>query len=120
VTALYGEFTPQHLREEYFRNPEVGALMAVMEIVACPEIQERFPRQCLAEVEITTRDGRTVRSGLVAAKGDSENPLTDGELQNKFRLITRGIIAEEQVREILELVETFEMHKVSDLVFHLA
>ncbi len=119
VTALYGEFTPQHLREEYFRNPEVGALMAVMEIVACPEIQERFPRQCLAEVEITTRDGRTLSSGLVAAKGDSENPLTDEELQNKFRLITRGIIDEGQVREILELVESFEVHKVSDIVLHL-
>ncbi|MBU1150017.1 MAG: MmgE/PrpD family protein, partial [Proteobacteria bacterium] len=62
----------------------------------------------------------TVSSGLVAAKGDSENPLTDEELQNKFRLITRGIIDEGQVREILELVESFEEHKVSDLVLHLA
>ena len=65
VTALYGEFTPQHLREEYFRNPEVGALMAVMEIVACPEIQEQFPRQCLAEVEITTRDGGRNEEGAM-------------------------------------------------------
>ena len=120
VTALCGEFTPQHLREEYFRSPEVGALMAVMEIAACPEIQERFPRQCLAEVQITTRDGRTVSSGLMAAKGDSENPLTDEELRDKFRLLTRGIMDEGQIREILELVENFEERKISDLMLYLA
>ena len=33
------------------------------------------------------------------SEGDSENPLTDEELQNKFRLITPGIIDEGQVRE---------------------
>jgi len=120
VAALCGEFTPRHLREECYGDPKVRDLMARMKIVACPEIQARFPRECLAEVEVATRDGGTLRSGLMAAKGDSENPLTEEELRDKFRLLARGIINEGQIREILVLAESFEERKISDLMFHLA
>jgi 2-methylcitrate dehydratase PrpD len=120
VTALHGEFTPQHLREEYYGRPDVKAMMAVMDITADPAIQERFPGQCLAEVEVRTTDGRTLTSGLMAAKGDFDNPLTEEELRGKFRLITRGILDEEQTRGLLELVDHIEERKVGDLLPYLA
>jgi 2-methylcitrate dehydratase PrpD len=120
VTALHGEFTPQHLREEYYGRPDVKAMMAVMEITADPAIQKKFPSQCLAEVEVGTTAGRTLTSGLMAAKGDFDNPLTEEELRGKFRLITRGVLNEEQARGLLELVDHIEERKVGDLLAYLA
>ena len=120
VTALHGEFTPQHLREEYYGRPDVKAMMAVMEIAADPAIQEKFPGQCLSEVEVETTDGKILTSGLMAAKGDFDNPLTEEELRGKFRRITRGILDEEQARGLLELIDHIEERKVGDLVRYLA
>jgi len=120
VTALHGEFKPQHLREEHYGRPDIKAMMAVTEITADPAIQARFPAKCLSEVEVVTKEGKVFTSGLVAAKGDFDNPLTEEELRAKFRLITRGIVDEEKARSILELVDHIAERKVGDLVHDLA
>jgi 2-methylcitrate dehydratase PrpD len=56
----------------------------------------------------------------MAAKGDFDNPLTEEELREKFRLITRGILDEEQTRGFLELADHIEERKVGDLLPYLA
>jgi 2-methylcitrate dehydratase PrpD len=120
VTALHGEFTPQHLREEHYGRPDVRAMMNVTEITADPAIQARFPEQCLSEVEVVTTEGKVCASGLMAAKGDFDNRLTEEELRAKFLMITRGILDEGQARGLLELMDHIEERKASDLISYLA
>ncbi len=120
VTALHGEFTPQHLREEHYGRSDVRAIMDATEIEADPAIQALFPQQCLAEVEVETTEGGIRSSGLMAARGDFDNPLTDGELREKFRRITRGIVDEGRIRDLIEMTEHIDEVMVSDLVRLLA
>jgi 2-methylcitrate dehydratase PrpD len=95
-------------------------MMAVTEITADSAIQARFPQECLSEVEVMTTEGAVFASGLVAAKGDFDNPLSGEALQEKFRLITRGILDEDQALSLLEAVDHIEARKVGDLVRFLA
>jgi 2-methylcitrate dehydratase PrpD len=120
VTALHGEFTPQHLREEHYGRPDIKAMMALTEITADSAIQARFPQECLSEVEVMTTEGAVFASGLVAAKGDFDYPLSGEELREKFRLITRGILDGDQALNLLEAVDRIEERKVGDLVRFLA
>jgi hypothetical protein len=40
-----------------------------------------------AEVDVTTRDGRTHRLSTPAARGSPANPMSDGDLEDKLRTI---------------------------------
>jgi 2-methylcitrate dehydratase PrpD len=120
VTACCGEFTPGHLREEHYADPEVLKLMAMTIIEVDPTIQARFPRECLAEVAVTTTEGRVLTSGLAAARGDVDHPFSGEELRDKFRLITRGILAERDCQGFIVLVEHFAERRTADLVAYLA
>ena len=84
VAAVYGEFTPKFLEEKYFRDRKIIQFMKKISIVKDPKIQQQFPEKCLSEVDIVTNQDKRIRSGLIAARGDHDLPLSEKELEDKF------------------------------------
>jgi 2-methylcitrate dehydratase PrpD len=66
-----------------------------------------------ASVEVTLRDGRKVSGRVDFPKGDAENPLSEQELLDKFANLARGVVGEEKVKRIPDLV--FALDKAGTL-----
>jgi 2-methylcitrate dehydratase PrpD len=69
-----------------------------------------------ARVEVTTRDGRTLSSQVVDAKGHPNNPMTWDELKEKFRDCTTHSAAPLDKTNVERAVMMcFELEKASDV-----
>jgi 2-methylcitrate dehydratase PrpD len=89
-------FLPDRLEDA-----EVRALMQKIECVADAELSKGYPTQRAAQVEIETTDGRKYAHFQPTRKGDPEMPLSDEELNDKFRELAVPVIGESPARTLL-------------------
>jgi len=100
-----GAVGPEQVLDDALADPVRRGLAERVEMVQDPELEKAFPARALAWVELETRDGRRARSGVVAAPGDVEAPLSDEEAERKFHSLVdpvfgarRGDALAEEVR----------------------
>ena len=101
VTPL--QFTPAKIMD-----PTIRAQLQKVKVVADPEIEKVFPALQRADVEVLTTDGRTFSTRLDFPKGDPRNPLTDAEIEAKFRALAAPVITEEASGRLMDAVWNLE------------
>jgi 2-methylcitrate dehydratase len=85
--------------------------------VADPEIEKVFPALQRVNVQIQTRDGRTLQKQLDFPKGDPRNPLTDQEIEEKFASLADGVLSKPAQNKVKEAVWNLErVGSVSNLM----
>jgi 2-methylcitrate dehydratase PrpD len=119
VAAVHGAFGPVHLEATSFSNQRVLAMMEKIRVVVDADIQARFPEKCLSAVKITTCEGTVHHSGVMSARGDWDNPLSETELEKKFITITRHVLSDGKARTLIDRVTNIESHTVADLTTYL-
>lgn len=75
-------------------DPAIRALAAKVVHTVDPDCEAVFPRARSARAAIVTTDGRRFEHFAPTRKGDPDNPLTDGELDAKFRELTDPVLGE--------------------------
>ena len=63
-----------------------------------------FPNRRSAIVTMTTTSGETFEHYSPTRKGDPDSPLTDGELEDKFRELTEPVIGVEAAEALRQRV----------------
>lgn len=92
-------------------------MMDWVTVVAEERFQREFPAKALAEVTITTQDGRSLTSGVLSARWDPASALpTDDELRAKFRWLAAPVVGEEKARQIESLVWRREEHHLNEFI----
>jgi 2-methylcitrate dehydratase len=61
-----------------------------------------------AKVTVTTKGGKTYSIYVDTPKGDPRNPPTDQELEDKFRSLARGVLAESKTDRLVKTVWNLE------------
>jgi 2-methylcitrate dehydratase PrpD len=111
VALLTGRVRLDAFSKERLADGRLRALMDKVELRVEPEIEAAFPGHRAATVEIGTVDGRRFTHHAPTRKGDPDNPLSDGELEDKFRELTAPVIGEAAAARLLETlwrVEAFD------------
>ena len=90
------------------RNPEVVALRKKVSVTTDPAIHAD---ECYLTVR--TVDGRTYTKHVLHAIGSLERPMTDAELDEKYRGLVAGILPEAQAAKLLELC--WKLESLSDI-----
>ena len=86
-----------------------------------PALDAQFPRHWPAWAEVSTSDGRTLRSETVYPKGDPENPLSWEEMRQKFADLSAPVISTSRQERIMDAVDNLEeMRDVRELAELLA
>jgi 2-methylcitrate dehydratase len=85
-----------------------------------PEFTQAFPRAMMNRIEIVTRSGeRHVEQGRYP-KGHLENPMTDAEVEQKYRALCSDALGESRSEALLDALWTLErqreLGKVLELV----
>ena len=123
-TGLQGKFSMQYcvaaalldgtvglaqFADERVRRADVQALMPKVRMFVHPEqtTRESLPNK-FSEVTITLTDGTKLQRRIDQAKGQPRNPLTDAELEVKFRDAAGRVLPKERVEAVLTAVRTLE------------
>jgi 2-methylcitrate dehydratase PrpD len=72
------------------------------------ELDSHYPQEWPARVRVALADGRELAQLVKVPKGDPENPLTQAELEEKFRLLITGTGYEEIADVLIEGVNRLE------------
>jgi 2-methylcitrate dehydratase PrpD len=91
--------------------------MQKIECVADVELSKGYPGQRAANVEIEMRDGKRYAHFQPTRKGDPEMPLTDAELDDKYRELAAPVIGEAAARKLLAQLRSLEKAKNVEFEF---
>jgi 2-methylcitrate dehydratase PrpD len=66
-----------------------------------------------AEIDITLRDGRHLRTFVAHAIGSLEHPMSDADLESKFAALAAGILPANRIRQLMDLC--WDIEELSDI-----
>jgi len=97
-------------------DPTIIALGKKVAFVPAPDLDARFPAECLARVTVHLNDGRVLAGSTVGARGDYTDPASDAELDAKFTRLAERSLGVETARHLGEVIETLEQRPAADLL----
>ncbi len=108
AAVVDGNVLPESFSEERLKDPRIWALLPKIKVVADPEIDSLFPRVKRARVTITTTNGQRHVAQTDVAKGDPQDPMSDGDLEAKFRANARGVLSTQRMEKVIGATWDFE------------
>jgi len=102
------QVTPAQFEMNKIMDPTIRAQLKKVEVVADPEIEKVFPALQRVIVNITTIDGRKLSKQLDYPKGDPRNPLSDAEIEEKFRALAEGVLSAKAQNKLIEAIWNLE------------
>lgn len=111
VALAYGKAGVLEFTDECVNGPEVTALR--QRIVAN---SDAALDKAAAHVRIELSNGSTIERDVPHARGSLERPLSDGDIERKFRTLAEPVCSERQASEIVECVASLETLKNAAVV----
>ena len=96
-----GAVTPATFASSRIKDSALRSLIKKLTVVEEPEFTRRYPAESCTRIEVTTTDGRRVTAETSHPKGHYRNPLTDGEVDEKFRALALGELGAEGCNRVL-------------------
>ena len=117
VALTDGAVTPASFDEKRIGDPLLRPLMRKIEVSEDPRATRNYPAQQQARMEIELRSGRRLTRSADYPKGHSRNPLSDGELEQKFLGLAAGVLPRARQAALLESLRRFDELENMDTLF---
>jgi 2-methylcitrate dehydratase PrpD len=108
VTALRGKIDLASFEEEYLHSEQVRQLMVKVKVSASTELDRHFPKYWSGRVTVRLADGREHTEEIIAPKGESENPMSRQDVEEKFLGLAVPIVGDVKARAVIEEVSSFD------------
>jgi 2-methylcitrate dehydratase len=109
-----GAFSDAVFAPERFTDPKILALADKIAIREADDINRDFPAKLRCRVDITTRDGVTRGAGVDYPHGHHLDPMTDREVEAKFRDLASRKLAGDRVEAALAALWGFDKAASAD------
>jgi 2-methylcitrate dehydratase len=103
-----GDLGPEQFAREQWKDPKIIDLMSRIKISEDPAMTKRYPPARPADLQVRTRDGKIYQKRVDYPKGDPHNPMSDEEVEAKFRKLARPLMSEARVKSIIDCVDNVE------------
>jgi 2-methylcitrate dehydratase len=113
VALQDGAVTPDSFGPQRLDDPTLRTLMARVSIEEDSEFTRRFPVEFGCRMELRTGSGRGLVASTSFPKGHPHNPLSDSEIEDKFRGLAAGVLSERQRDDALRMM--WSLQSLSDL-----
>jgi 2-methylcitrate dehydratase len=110
VAILDREVGPDQYTPKKLKDPRIREMIGKISMEADPSL-DHFRRAGITEIK--TKQGITYQRRVEYPKGDPRNPMTDQELEDKFRSMAEKFMTERQIRKVITTV--YEMEKLDDI-----
>jgi 2-methylcitrate dehydratase len=108
VAITDGDVSAGQFDEAHLRNADLAALVARTKVHRDAALTKRYPAGIPNRLVIKTGDGRTITREVEFPRGHARNPMTDAEVEAKFRRLADGVIDKQQQDELLRRLWTLE------------
>ena len=117
VALIYGTVDQSHFDDEYLHDQRLLDLVGRVTVAVSEEANRRVPEAMLCDLEVVTGTGQRFSSQVAYHKGHFKNPLSDSEVEEKFRSLASGVLPTDQTDALLDrLWHLEEVEDVGDLV----
>jgi 2-methylcitrate dehydratase len=113
VALRYGTVEARHFGPEYRGDPRLLELTQKVKVSVSEEANRRAPEAMLSTVEVITTTGQRLTGEVAYHRGHYKNPMSDQEIDEKFRLLAQDFLTESQIDALLERL--WHLEKVEDI-----
>lgn len=108
LALVDGRVAASQFLPESVQRPAVQALLERIDTHIDETCERLYPAQRSGAVRIALRDGRTFDARVLDPKGEAANPMSDADLEAKFRANCEPLIGASRCNELLRHVWHFE------------
>jgi 2-methylcitrate dehydratase len=101
IALLDGEVTQASFAEGRLRDPAVQELMRKVKVIEAPALSAMYPEGAPGRVTIAMRSGESHVAEVRYPKGHEKNPMTDGEIEEKFTELCAARLSAEQRKKVI-------------------
>ena len=120
VGLLEGDLGPEQFKHDQWKQAPPGGGNYLLIVFTLEDLGDRSLEVGPQQIEVTTKDGKTYRKRVDFPKGDEKNPMTDEEVQAKFKKLAGPLMSEWRMQRIIDTVNNIEdvddIHKLLELV----
>lgn len=103
VALVDGDVTLDSFSDERLRDEKLLALVAKIKVHRDAALTARYPRGIPNRLELTLNDGAKLIAENEFPRGHDQNPMTDAEVEAKFRRMAAGRLDAAHQKTILDL-----------------
>ncbi len=100
----HGAVTPHSFSYAYLQDPDIRSLIASMTIEEEPGFTQRFSDEYNCQMDITTHSGQRVSAAVAHPPGHYRNPMSDHDVEAKFRRTVTEVMPPDQIDRVLALL----------------
>ena len=101
VALLYGGVESRHFNDEFLFDETLLGLVGKVNVSVSEEANRRVPEAMLCDVEVVTTSGDRHSAQVAYHRGHYRNPLTDAEVEDKFRSLASEHLTDDRVGALL-------------------
>ncbi len=116
LALLNGEGGLDQFTEEVLWDEEIRSLMEKVELITEPEIDQAYPEQWGAVLEIKLTTGEVWNKETDFPKGDPENPVTAGAVQEKFMKLSKNVNEVNPADFAEQVLQLENLNRLQDLM----
>ena len=105
VTTIRGKMDLASFDERFLQSSEVQSLMDKVKVKGEIELDPHFPQSWPSRVKINLKDGSSHVREIIIPKGEQENPMSAGEVEEKFLSLAVPVLGDAQARSVLGEVQ---------------
>ncbi len=116
VALLDGRLVRDSFADERLRDPAVAELMRKVKVTEDPALTAQYPEGAPGRVTIRMRSGETHISEIRYPRGHEKSPMTDAEVENKFRDLCAGPLGAQGCDRALKALWQLESMKDAGVI----
>jgi len=117
VALAEGDVGLRSFDDEHLANRDLLALTQKVQLYRDPSCNDRYPKGIPNRLTITLDDQKQFVKEIEFPRGHAENPMTDAEVEQKFRAVVEPVYGKDRAAKVLELCWTLDkLRDASELV----
>ncbi|MBE0478102.1 MmgE/PrpD family protein [Candidatus Aerophobetes bacterium] len=114
LALKYGKVSLDEFSEEKLKDKDIKELMQITRLKVDEKLDARYPEKWPCILEISTRDGKKYRASVDYPRGSPQNPLSQEELEEKFKELAGKVLSPARIETLLKKVRSLEqIHDMS-------
>ena len=110
IAILDHQLGPDQFAPAKYEDPKVRELIDKVVLQGDPSLDKARPAGIS---EIITKEGKRFQCRVDYPRGHARNPMTDGEIIEKFKCMASKYMSDEHMKKIIDTV--FELDKINDI-----
>ncbi len=111
VALFDGKVGPEQFSEQRIQDTELQKFLSKIKVKRNEEHNKQYPESFPCFIEIKSKAGEIFSETVDCPKGHPKNPLSDREVEEKFKDLNNGCIKSEKVKDIMKRAWDLESQK---------